>query len=139
MRQDFLFSLTTRHLKRALSAAIDQLSLPGVISPSMTLGETLISVWQQALVEGKAEVELDTEVYPVGHTRAKGLRTVAFEFGPHQLEGIEQNPETGSRWAELARQGKRIMQFSVGRRYFANVCDGKLLRYPAWRALDLPE
>jgi hypothetical protein len=31
------------------------------------------------------------------------------------------------------------MQFSVNRRYVANVCEGKLLRYPAWRSLNLPE
>jgi hypothetical protein len=105
----------------------------------MTLGETLISVWQQALAEGKAAVELEGETYPVGRTRAKKLRTVEFRFGEYRLDGIEQNPQTGSRWAELARQGKRIMQFSVNRRYVANVCEGKLLRYPAWKSLHLPE
>jgi len=53
--------------------------------------------------------------------------------------GIEQNPKTASRWAELARQGNRIMQFRCSGRYVANVCEGKLLRYPAWKALELPE
>lgn len=105
----------------------------------MTLGETLISVWQQALAEGKSAVELGGEVYPVGHTRAKKLRTVEISFGDHRLDGIEQNPQTGSRWALLAREGKRIMQFSVNRRYVANVCEGKLLHYPAWKSLNLPE
>ena len=105
----------------------------------MTLGETLIAAWQQALVEGKPEVELEGGVYRVGHTRAKGLRTVEFTFGGHRIDGIEQNPQTGSRWAQLARDGQRIMQFSLGRRYFANVCEGKLLRYPAWNSLGLPE
>jgi hypothetical protein len=105
----------------------------------MTLGEALISVWQQAVDEGLDEVELAGERFPVARTRARKLRTVAFEFAGHRLDGIEQNPQTGSRWAELAREGKRIMQFSVNRRYVANVCEGKLLRYPAWRSLNLPE
>ena len=107
--------------------------------PPHTLGEALISIWQQAMAEGKSVVELEGEVYPVGHTRAKRLRTVQFTFGPHRLDGIEQNPQTGSRWAQLAREGERIMQFSVNRRYVANVCEGKLLRYPAWKSLKLPE
>ncbi|MFB3923633.1 MAG: hypothetical protein ACE145_18060 [Terriglobia bacterium] len=105
----------------------------------MTLGEALISVWRQALGEGSDTVELEGERFRVGRTRAKKLRTVEFEFGGHRLDGIEQNPQTGSRWAELAREGKRIMQFSVNRRYVANVCEGKLLRYPVWKSLNLPE
>jgi hypothetical protein len=105
----------------------------------MTLDEALISVWRQVLEEGRGAVELEGERFPVTATRAKKLRTVTFEFGGHRLDGIEQNPQTGSRWAELARQGKRIMQFSVNRRYIGNVCEGKLLRYPAWRSLRLPE
>jgi hypothetical protein len=105
----------------------------------MTLGDTLISVWRQALEEAREVVELEGERFPVKVTRAKKLRTVEFRFGAQRLDGIEQNPQTGSRWAELARQGKRIMQFSVNRRYVGNVCEGKLLRYPAWRSLDLPE
>jgi hypothetical protein len=105
----------------------------------VTLAEALISVWRQALVEGKSEVALEGQTYPVGMTRAKKLRAVEFSFASHTIDGIEQNPQTGSRWAQLAREGKRIMQFSMGRRYFANVCEGKLLRYPVWKALGLPE
>ncbi len=105
----------------------------------MTLEEALISVWRQALVEGRKSVELGGESYPVTATRAKKLRTVRFTSGPHSLDGIEQNPATASRWAALARQGKRIMQFSCNGRYVGNVCEGKLLRYPAWRSLELPE
>ena len=105
----------------------------------MTLGDALISVWRQALEEGREAVELEGESFPVKFTRAKKLRSVEFRFGEHRLDGIEQNPLTGSRWAQLAREGKRIMQFSVNRRYVANVSEGKLLRYPAWRSLNLPE
>ncbi|HXE75624.1 MAG TPA: hypothetical protein VNN18_08320 [Candidatus Xenobia bacterium] len=105
----------------------------------MTLAEALISVWQQVLAEGKDWVELGGERYHVGRTRSRKLRRVDFEFGGVPLTGIEQNPQTGSRWAAMARQGKRILQFSCEGRYFANVVEGRLTRYPAWRDLDLPD
>jgi len=105
----------------------------------MTLGETLISVWHQALGEGREHIEVEGETYRVTISKAKGLRMAEFSVGPYRLVGIEQNPRTESRWAELARQGNRIMQFRCKGRYVANVCEGKLLRYPAWRAIELPE
>lgn len=105
----------------------------------MTLEETVISAWQQVLVQRKLVVELEGETYPVGSTRAKKLRTVRFTYGTYRIDGIEQNPQTSSRWAALAREGKRVMQFSCEHRYVANVCEGKLTRYPAWHALGLPE
>ncbi len=105
----------------------------------MTLGETLIEVWQQVMVEGKTRVELADKSYPVTTTRAKKLRAARFDYESHRIDGIEQNPETGSRWALLAREGKRIMQFSFERRYIGNVSEGKLTRYPAWHGLGLPE
>ena len=105
----------------------------------MTLGESLIEVWRQALVEGKPRVELEGKSYPVTTTRATKLRTVRFEYAPYNIDGIEQNPETGSRWALLAREGKRVMQFTFGRRYIGNVSEGELVRYPAWHSMGLPE
>jgi len=105
----------------------------------MTLPESLLAVWRQALVEEKESVELERESYPVTPTRKKRLRTVEFAYGEHRLTGIEQNPETQSRWAQLARQGKRVMQFSCEGRYIANVAEGRLTRYPAWHGLRLPD
>lgn len=104
----------------------------------MTLAETLVAVWQQVLAEEKPVVRLEADTYLVEKTRAKRLRSIEFAYGSHRVAGIEQNPRTGSRWAALARQGKRVMQFSCQGRYVANVCEGKLIRYPAWRALNLP-
>ncbi len=104
----------------------------------MTLAETLIAVWQQVLVEEKSVVEVADDSYRVGKTRSRKLRTVDFRYGSHALTGIEQNPDTGSRWARMARRGQRILQFSCEGRYFANVCDGRLTRYPAWQSLRLP-
>ena len=105
----------------------------------MTLAETLVSVWQQALADERKTVELDSRVYSVGQTRSRRLRTVDFEHEGHRITGIEQNPDTASKWAAMARQGQRVMQFSCGGRYFANVAEAKLLRYAAWAALELPE
>jgi hypothetical protein len=105
----------------------------------MTLGETLVAVWQQALADEKSQVELPDGRYRVTKTRSKRLRTVQFRFVDRLMDGIEQNPQTGSRWASLAREGKRVMQFSYQGRYVGNVCEGQLLRYPAWQQLGLPE
>jgi hypothetical protein len=105
----------------------------------MTLGETLTMVWQQALADGQKAVELGHESYPVTVFRAKKLRSVNFRYGELGIIGIEQNPATSSRWAALAREGNRIMQFRCKGRYVANVCEGKLMHYPAWRALALPD
>ena len=105
----------------------------------VTLGETLTEVWRQVLVEGRLRVELADKSYPVTTTMARKLRVVRFDYDSHHLDGIEQNPQTGSRWALLASEGKRIMQFSVERRYIGNVSEGQLTRYPAWHAMGLPE
>jgi hypothetical protein len=105
----------------------------------MTLGDTLISVWRQSLAEGRQKVDVEDKHYPVGLFRAKKLRNVEFNYGELSVIGIEQNPATNSRWAGLARQGKRIMQFRYQGRYVANVCEGDLLRYPAWKGMGLPE
>jgi len=105
----------------------------------MTLPETLIAVWQQTLAEGREEITLAGETFKVRRTRSKKLRLVEFTWGEHELTGIEQNPQTRSRWAELARRGKLVMQFSCQGRYIANVSQGELLRYPAWQGLRLPD
>ena len=105
----------------------------------MPLGEALASSWQQVLAEGKTAVELEDKTHPVGGKRSKKLRTVRFGYSDYRLDGIEQNPETTSRWAALAREGKRVMQYSCRQRYVANVCEGKLTRCPAWHALRLPD
>src|SRR5215469_1500750 len=105
----------------------------------MNLAETLVSVWQQVLAGEAKTVDLGNRSYRVTLTGSRGLRVVEFEYEGRRISAIEQNPDTASRWALLARQGRRVMQFSVDRRYFANVAEGKLLRYPAWSALHLPD
>ena len=91
--------------------------------------ETLIEVWRQALVENATTVELDGSRYPVRRTPKRGLRQVDFVFDGNEIRGLEQNPDTRSEWAKLARSGKRVMQFLSGGRYVAVVVDGKTKLY----------
>ena len=94
-----------------------------------SLEETLISVWKQVLVDDGKTVMLEDRSSPIRRTSRSRLREVDFEFEGHELRGLEQNPETASRWAQLARQGKKVMQFLQQRRYVAVVVDGKVEFY----------
>ena len=74
-----------------------------------SLEETLISVWHQALVEDARSVRLVNRSFPVRRTSRSRLREVDFQFEGQELRGLEQNPKTASRWAQLARQGQKVM------------------------------
>jgi len=95
----------------------------------MTLEEALVTVWRGALVNGAAEVELDGQKFAVRETPRKRLREVDFVFEGQKLRGLEQNPKTESRWAQLARAGHKVMQFLSAGRYIGNVVDGKVTIY----------
>jgi len=94
-----------------------------------SLEETLISVWRQAMAENAQTVIFEDRSYPVRRTSRSRLRGVDFEFEGQMLRALEQNPNTGSRWARLAREGKKVMQFLIDRRFIANVMDGKVEFY----------
>jgi hypothetical protein len=81
------------------------------MSPSFE--QTLIDVWREALVENAKAVGLGSEPYPVRTTPKRGLRQVDFVFEGNEIRGLEQNPETKSRWAQMARSGKKVMQFLI--------------------------
>jgi len=93
---------------------------------AVSLEEVLISVWCQALIENARTITLESGSYPVRRTSRSKLREVDFEFDGQTLRGLEQNPNTNSRWAQLAREGKKVMQFLNGGKYTANVVDGKV-------------
>jgi uncharacterized membrane protein len=95
----------------------------------MTLEEALLSVARQALAEKREVVELEAKQYQVRRTAKKGLRQIDFAFDGHLLRGLEQNPQTSSRWAQLARAGKRVMQFLESGRYIAVVVNHKVTLY----------
>jgi hypothetical protein len=95
----------------------------------MTLEDALLAVWDQALVRDAKSVHLEGKKFPVKKTSQHRLRQVDFTFEGQDLRGLEQNPETKSRWAQLAREGKQVMQFLSGRSYIAVAFDGKLKMY----------
>ena len=74
-------------------------------------------------------VVLGGKRYPVRITPRKSLRQVDFIFHGNEIRGLEQNPDTKSRWAMLARSGKKVMQFLSEGHYIANVVDGKVISY----------
>jgi hypothetical protein len=95
----------------------------------LSFEQILIDVWRQALVENAKTVVLGSELFPVQRTPKRGLRQVDFVFEGHEIRGLEQNPQTKSQWAQLARSGKKVMQFLSEGRYVANVVDGKVTLY----------
>jgi NADPH-dependent ferric siderophore reductase len=95
----------------------------------VTFENALIEVWHQTLVEDARAVRLGQESYTVRRTPKRGLREVDFVFDGHEIRGLEQNPNTKSRWAQLARSGKKVMQFLSEGRYVANVADAKVTLY----------
>ena len=91
--------------------------------------ETLIEVWRQALVQDATTVELGAERYAVRRTAKRKLREVDFVSDGQEIRGLEQNPQTKSQWAAMAREGKKVMQFLIEGRFVANVADGKVTLY----------
>ena len=96
---------------------------------STSFESALLSVWQQGLVDKKKIVEIDGETYSVKQTAKSKLKQIDFRFEGRELRGLEQNPNTKSRWAKLAREGKKVMQFLEAGRYIAVVVDGKIQVY----------
>jgi hypothetical protein len=86
-------------------------------------------VWQQVFEKKLTTVVLEDERYPVRKTSRAKLREVDFRFDGKSLRGVEQNAKTASRWAALAREGKRVMQFLDAGKYVAVVVDGKITFY----------
>ena len=77
-----------------------------------SLESILASVWQQSLIDRKKTVDLDGESYPVRQTSKSKLKQIDFRFEDRNLRGLEQNPNTKSRWAKMAlRGGNQVMQF----------------------------
>jgi len=93
------------------------------------LETALLGVWQQSLVDRKKRVEVEGESYAARETAKSKLKQVDFRFEGRALRGLEQNPETKSRWAKMAREGGRVMQFLERGKYVAVVVDGKVHIY----------
>ncbi len=95
----------------------------------MTLEEAMVTVWRAALLENSREVHLNGQKFKVRETPKKRLKEIDFAFEGQTLRGLEQNANTESQWAQLARQGHQVMQFLISGRYIGNVVDGKVTLY----------
>jgi|SRR5579864_5175899 len=90
---------------------------------------TLSSVAEQMM--GGREVSVEGKALRVTRTGRQRLRTVRFAMGGREYQAIEQNPEKPSRWGNLAREGRRVVQVrDLGtQKYVAAVVDGKVTEY----------
>jgi len=76
---------------------------------AISFEHALIEVWRQVLVENTEVVILGTDRYLVRLTPKRRLRQVDFTFDGNNIRGLEQNPETKSRWAQMARADERTL------------------------------
>ncbi len=75
----------------------------------MTFEEVALSVWRQSLVEKAKVVNLEGDEFPVRLTAKQKLKQVDFHFDGRDFRALEQNPNTKSRWATMARKGQKVM------------------------------
>ena len=103
--------------------------MTGAETTSSALDDAFILVWRQALVEQKKIVSIGETTYSVRRTTKHRLAQVDFEVNGVEFRGLEQNPQTKSRWAKMAREGAKVMQFLRAGRYVGVVADGVLKHY----------
>lgn len=97
----------------------------------MSFEETLVEVWRQVFLENAKAIVLGTGRFRVVRTPKRKLRQVDFLYDGKEIRGLEQNPATKSRWAALAKEGRKVMQFLADGRYAAVVVDGQATTYGA--------
>jgi hypothetical protein len=97
--------------------------------PSSAIDDAFLSVWRQALVEQKKIITIGDSTFSVRRTTKQRLAQIDFELDGVEFRGLEQNPQTKSRWAKMAREGARVMQFLRAGRYVGVVADGVLKHY----------
>src|SRR5258708_1003947 len=73
----------------------------------LSLEDALLTVYQQSLVENRKTVLLEDKSFPVRVTAKRKLKQVDFQYDGKDLRGLEQNPETKSRWAAMARRERK--------------------------------
>jgi len=93
------------------------------------IDEAFLSVWRQALVEHKKIISVGDVTFSVRRTTKNRLAQIDFEVDGVEFRGLEQNPQTKSRWAKMAREGAKVMQFLRAGRYVGVVADGVLKHY----------
>jgi hypothetical protein len=91
--------------------------------------EILRSIASQLMTKSSVTVEGNSA--PVRRTSRQRLKTAAFRVEGHEYQAIEQNPEKPSRWGQLARSGRQVVQFKDTERnkFVAVAVDGKVTFY----------
>lgn len=74
-----------------------------------------------AIFNDLESIEIEGDTYHMDYTSRSGLRF--FKIDGYSY--LEQNPDTGSKWAKMAREGHQIMWVLKGRRYLSQVRDGE--------------
>ena len=94
------------------------------------LDTALLASIAQQMMQGSS-VEANGKRLPVRRTSAHRLRTLAFTMDGRDYQAIEQNPEKPSRWGQLAREGRRVVQFKdvQTNRFVAVAVDGAVKVY----------
>ena len=100
-----------------------------MVASSNAFDEVLIEVWRQALVDRSGSITIDGQSFPARKTASNRLVEIDFTFDGQPYRGIQQNPNTKSGWAHLARKGAKVMQFLQAGKYVAVVVDGKVTHY----------
>jgi len=98
-------------------------------APDAAVDDAFLSVWRQALVEKKKIISVGDATFSVRRTSKNRLAQIDFELDGVEFRGLEQNPQTKSRWAKMAREGVKVMQFLRAGRYVGVVADGVLKHY----------
>jgi hypothetical protein len=94
----------------------------------MPIEQVLVDVWRDVLQKRSKSVTLGDQIFIVKRTSG-GLLQIDFAVDGLEIRGLEQNPNTKSKWAEMARSGEKVMQFLREGRYFANVASGRVTIY----------
>jgi hypothetical protein len=97
----------------------------------MVDAELLKSIASQLMT--KPSVIVEGQSVPVRGTSRQHLRTAAFTVEGREYQAIEQNAEKPSRWGQLARSGRQVVQFKDVERnkFVAVVVDGEVRFYGA--------
>jgi hypothetical protein len=91
--------------------------------------EFLTSIAAQLMTS--TSVSVDGQSVTVRRTSQQRLRAAAFRVGSHEYQAIEQNPEKPSRWGQLAKRGRQVVQFkdAESNKFIAVVVAGKVTFY----------
>jgi hypothetical protein len=100
-----------------------------VADTSSAIDDAFLSVWRQALIEQKKIITVGDSTFSVRRTAKQHLAQIDFELDRVEFRALEQNPQTKSRWAKMAREGAKVMQFLRAGRYVGVVADGVLKHY----------